>query len=80
MRRPGVDGHGVDGARHDAAVPGPRQHVLQHLAELLRVLDADVGLDDALLLLVVLLPGALPLLLGEVQTIFKTNIQFLFGI
>ena len=62
----GLDRHRVDRARHDPPIPRLWQHRLQHHPELLQVLHAHVGLDQALLLLVVLVPGSLPLLLGQV--------------
>merc|ERR1711971_1463343 len=51
----------------DAGLLEPGEdHSLEHLSELLSILDPDVGLDHSLLLLLVLLPGGLPLLLGQV--------------
>lgn len=61
-----LDGHRVDRTGHDAAVAGARQHALQHGAEGVDVLDTDVCLNEPLLLVLVLLPGGLPLCLRKV--------------
>ena len=61
-----LDGHGVDGTGHDATIAGARQHALQHGPKRVDVLDADIGLDQALLLVLVLFPGRLPFVLSQV--------------